>query len=85
MVVFSFFVISNTGNALDFHIEATAMDCPLRFSAIKSLHHRKYDAQEPIKVVARSNRGVLVATEHLRVEIAELPGKTTKIADGSRR
>ena len=50
MVVFSFFVISNTEDALDFHIEATAMDYRLRFSAMKSLHHRKYGNQEPIKV-----------------------------------
>ena len=50
MTVFSFFVISNTEDALDFHIEATAMNCRLRFSAMKSLHHRKYGHQEPIRM-----------------------------------
>ena len=40
--MYSFFILIDTNDPLNFHIEMTKMNYRLRFSALKSNHIRKY-------------------------------------------
>ena len=50
-------------------LEATAMDYRLRFSAMKSLHHRKYGYQKPIKFLIETLCKLQCKNENENVEL----------------
>ena len=50
MTVYSFFILVDTNDPLNFHIEMTKMNYRLRFSALKSNHIRKYGKSVPVRI-----------------------------------
>ena len=57
MTLYSFFIICNTNDDLDFHVECTCMpDYRLRFSAMKSAFNRKYKFyKKPMEMHMKQN------------------------------
>ena len=49
-MIYSFFIIVDTDDASNFHIEMTKMHYRLRFSALKSNHIRKFGANAPVNI-----------------------------------
>ena len=50
MTTYSFFILVDTNDPLNFHIEMTKMNYRLRFSALKSNHIRKYGKCVPVRI-----------------------------------
>ena len=50
MTLYSFFILVDTNDPLNFHIEMTKMNYRLRFSALKSNHIRKYGKSVPVRI-----------------------------------
>ena len=48
--MYSFFILVDTNDPLNFHIEMTKMNYRLRFSALKSNHIRKYGNGKPVEI-----------------------------------
>ncbi len=58
-VMYSYFIICDTDNSSDFHIEMTTMkDYRLRFSALKSNHNRRYGNNSPVEIHVKTNSSV---------------------------
>ena len=55
MTVYSFFILVDTNDPLNFHIEMTKMNYRLRFSALKSNHIRKYGKSVPVRIHTHSD------------------------------
>ena len=58
MTVYSFFILVDTNDPLNFHIEMTKMNYRLRFSALKSNHIRKYGKSVPVRIHTHSDENV---------------------------
>jgi len=54
-MIYSFFIIVDTDDASNFHIEMTKMHYRLRFSALKSNHIRKFGANAPVNIHIKYN------------------------------
>lgn len=54
-MIYSFFIIVDTNDPSNFHIEMTKMHYRLRFSALKSNHIRKFGANAPVNIHIRCN------------------------------
>ena len=54
MTFYSFFILVDTNDPLNFHIEMTKMNYRLRFSALKSNHIRKYGKCANLKIHTNS-------------------------------
>ena len=52
--MYSFFILVDTNDPLNFHIEMTKMNYRLRFSALKSNHIRKYGKCDPVRIHTNS-------------------------------
>ena len=50
MTTYSFFILVDTNDPSNFHIEMTKMNYRLRFSALKSNHIRKYGKSVPVRI-----------------------------------
>ncbi len=48
--MYSFFILVDTNDPSNFHIEMTKMNYRLRFSALKSNHIRKYGKSVPVRI-----------------------------------
>ncbi len=53
--MYSFFILVDTNDPLNFHIEMTKMNYRLRFSALKSNHIRKYGKCVPVRIHTHSD------------------------------
>ena len=59
MLLFSYFIIQNTNDVNDFHIELTSMkDWRLRFSAIKSEFRKKSQFTFNLKIVCKNENEI---------------------------
>ena len=55
MAFYSFFILVDTNDPSNFHIEMTKMNYRLRFSALKSNHIRKYGKCVPVRIHTNSS------------------------------
>ena len=58
ITMYSFFILVDTNDPLNFHIEMTKMNYRLRFSALKSNHIRKYGKSVPVRIHTHSDENI---------------------------